>query len=98
LASGFLTGKYRSDADLQGRTRAGAVKPYLNARGFRVLDALERVAREAGATMAQVALAWVAAQPGVTAPIASATSAAQVEELLGAAPAIAVHDARLRSR
>jgi len=84
LASGFLTGKYRSDADLQGRTRAGAVKPYLNARGFRVLDALERVAREAGATMAQVALAWVAAQPGVTAPIASATSAAQVEELLGA--------------
>lgn len=84
LASGFLTGKYRSEADLAGRTRGGAVKKYMNPRGFRVLDALAVVAEETGASMPQVALAWLAAQPGVTAPIASATGAAQVEELLGA--------------
>jgi aryl-alcohol dehydrogenase-like predicted oxidoreductase len=56
---------------------------YLNDRGFRVLAALDEVASEAGATPAQVALAWLAAQPGVTAPIASATSRAQLDELLG---------------
>lgn len=84
LASGFLTGKYRDEADVAGKARGGAARKYLNARGFRVLAALDRVAAQAGATPAQVALAWVAAQPGVTAPIASATSAAQVEELLGA--------------
>ncbi|HEY8554071.1 MAG TPA: aldo/keto reductase [Burkholderiales bacterium] len=84
LASGFLTGKYRGEADLAGRPRAGMVKKYLTPRGFKVLEALEIVARAQRATMTQVALAWVAAQPGVTAPIASATSVAQVEELLGA--------------
>jgi len=84
LASGFLTGKYRSEADLAGRARAGLVKKYLTPRGFKVLEALEIVARAQRATMTQVALAWVAAQPGVTAPIASATSVAQAEELLGA--------------
>ncbi|MFO7276673.1 MAG: aldo/keto reductase [Pseudomonadota bacterium] len=84
LASGFLTGKYRSDKDLEGRARARAVAQYMNERGFAVLNALDEVAAEARATPAQVALAWLAAQPGVAAPIASATSVAQTEELLGA--------------
>jgi aryl-alcohol dehydrogenase-like predicted oxidoreductase len=84
LASGFLTGKYRSPQDLAGKARGAAVGGYLNAQGFAVLKALETVAAEASATPAQVALAWVAAQPAVAAPIASATSPDQVEELLGA--------------
>jgi aryl-alcohol dehydrogenase-like predicted oxidoreductase len=84
LAAGFLTGKYRSEGDLAGRARSKRVEKYLNAAGLAMLDRLDRVAADAGATPAQVALAWVAAQPGVAAPIASATSVAQVEELLGA--------------
>lgn len=84
LASGFLTGKYRSSEDRAKSVRGGRMDAYLNPRGFAVLAALEDVAAEAGATMAQVALAWVAAQPGVTAPIASAKSLEQLEELLGA--------------
>lgn len=85
LASGFLTGKYRSDADLGKSVRGDTIaKRYFNARGWAVLAALDDVAAEAGATQAQVALAWLAAQPGVTAPIASATSLEQLEELLGA--------------
>lgn len=83
LASGFLTGKYRSAEDKGKSIRGGRMDAYLNERGFRVLAALDAVAAEAGATPAQVALAWVAAQPGVTAPIASATSRAQLDELLG---------------
>jgi len=83
LASGFLTGKYRSAADKGKSIRGGRMDAYLNERGFRVLAALDEVASEAGATPAQVALAWLAAQPGVTAPIASATSRAQLDELLG---------------
>lgn len=83
LASGFLTGKYRSEADKGKSIRGGRMDAYLNERGFRVLAALDDVASEAGATPAQVALAWLAAQPGVTAPIASATSRAQLDELLG---------------
>jgi aryl-alcohol dehydrogenase-like predicted oxidoreductase len=83
LASGFLTGKYRSAADKGKSVRGGRMDAYLNDRGFRVLAALDAVAAETGATPAQVALAWVAAQPGVTAPIASATSRAQLDELLG---------------
>jgi aryl-alcohol dehydrogenase-like predicted oxidoreductase len=83
LASGFLTGKYRSEADKGKSIRGGRMDAYLNERGFRVLAALDEVASEAGATPAQVALAWLAAQPGVTAPIASATSRAQLDELLG---------------
>lgn len=83
LASGFLTGKYRSAADKGKSIRGGRMDAYLNARGFRVLAALDEVALEAGATPAQVALAWIAAQPGITAPIASATSRAQLDELLG---------------
>jgi len=83
LASGFLTGKYRSADDKAKSVRGPRMDAYLNERGFAVLDALDEVAAEAGATQAQVALAWLAAQPGVTAPIASATRVEQLEELLG---------------
>jgi aryl-alcohol dehydrogenase-like predicted oxidoreductase len=85
LASGFLTGKYRSPEDLAKSPRGGGVKRYLDARGLRILASLDKVAAARGATPAQVALAWVCAQPGLTAPIASATSVAQLEELMGAA-------------
>lgn len=85
LASGFLTGKYRSEADLAKSARGGGVKRYLDARGMRILAALDAVGGRHGATPAQVALAWSMAQPGLTAPIASATSVAQLEELAGAA-------------
>jgi aryl-alcohol dehydrogenase-like predicted oxidoreductase len=83
LASGFLTGKYRSEADFGKSVRGGRMAAFLNERGLRVLAALDAVATEAGATPAQVALAWLAARPGVTAPIASATSLAQLDETLG---------------
>ncbi|WP_342316489.1 aldo/keto reductase [Lysobacter sp. FW306-1B-D06B] len=86
LASGFLTGKYRSEADLgKSAARAGAIGKYLNPRGLRILQALDDVASDLGATPAQVALAWLMAQPTVAAPIASATSVAQLHELLAAA-------------
>jgi aryl-alcohol dehydrogenase-like predicted oxidoreductase len=84
LASGFLTGKYRSAADLGKSPRGGGMDKYLDGRGLRVLAALDEVVGELGATPAQVALAWFAAQPAVTAPIASATSVGQLDELLGA--------------
>lgn len=84
LASGFLSGKYRSEADLEGRARAFRVKAYVNSRGFRILAAVDAVCAELGATPAQVALAWVMARPSITAPIASATSIAQLDELMGA--------------
>jgi aryl-alcohol dehydrogenase-like predicted oxidoreductase len=83
LASGFLTGKYRGMANPEDVARGGAVKGYMNDFGFNVLAALDRVATEIAARPAQVALAWLAAQPAVAAPIASATRVAQVEELLG---------------
>ena len=83
LASGFLTGKYRSEADFRKSVRGSRMGDYLDECGRRVLAALDAVAAEAGATPAQVALAWLGAQPGVTAPIASATGVAQLEELLG---------------
>ena len=82
LASGFLTGKYRSEADFGKSVRGGRMAAYLNPTGLAVLAALDAVAAETGATQAQVALAWLAAQPGVTAPIASATSVEQLDELL----------------
>ena len=86
LASGFLTGKYRSEADAAKSPRGGnVVKKYLNGRGRRVLDALDSAAAQYKATPAQVALAWQMARPGLTAPIASATSLAQWQELAGAA-------------
>ena len=82
LASGFLTGKYRSEADLgKSAARGGAVKKYLDPRGRRVLAALDEVAAAHRATPAQVALAWLIAKPTVSAPIASATSAAQVHDI-----------------
>lgn len=83
LASGFLTGKYRSRDDLGKSVRGGGMSRYLEAGGLAVIDVLEQIARETGGTPAQIALAWVAAQPGVTAPIASATSLGQLDELLG---------------
>jgi aryl-alcohol dehydrogenase-like predicted oxidoreductase len=81
LASGFLTGKYRSEKDLAGSARAYRVKEMLNERGLRILAALDAVAHEYDATPAQIALAWLCAH-GIVAPIASATSAAQVDELV----------------
>ncbi len=84
LASGFLTGKYRNSTDIARKARGSAVSRYLNEYGLAVLQALDAVAMDARATPAQVALAWLAAQPAVAAPIASATSVAQVDELLGA--------------
>jgi aryl-alcohol dehydrogenase-like predicted oxidoreductase len=84
LAKGFLSGKYRSEADLAKSPRGGAVKNYLNPRGFRILDALEAVGARHKAEPAEVALAWVMARPGVTAPIASGTSAEQVDSLVRA--------------
>jgi aryl-alcohol dehydrogenase-like predicted oxidoreductase len=85
LARGFLTGKYRSEADLGKSPRGAGVQGYLNARGFAILDALDAVAAEQRATPAAVALAWQIARNGITAPIASATSAAQWEQLARAA-------------
>lgn len=82
LARGFLSGKYRSAADLGKSRRGEGIKKYLNERGFRILDALDRVAREHKATPAQVALAWLMARPSVTAPIASATTIDQLDELI----------------
>lgn len=84
LANGFLAGKYRKEEDLQASRRPAATRAFLNARGLRIIDALERVASRVGANAAQVALAWVVSQPAVTAPIASASSPKQVEELVAA--------------
>ena len=81
LASGFLTGKYRSQHDLAKSPRGQAVKKYLNDRGFRILQALDQVAEKHQATPAQVALAWLIARPSITAPIASATSVEQLNDL-----------------
>jgi aryl-alcohol dehydrogenase-like predicted oxidoreductase len=85
LARGFLTGKYRSEADLAKSVRGGGVRKYLAPQPLGVLAALDETAAELGATPAQVALAWQMARPGITAPIASATGVAQLHELLGAA-------------
>jgi aryl-alcohol dehydrogenase-like predicted oxidoreductase len=85
LASGFLTGKYRSAADLGKSVRGGGAGKYLNERGLAVLGALDAVADTVGATPTQVALAWQIARPSITAPIASATSPAQLAELVAAA-------------
>ena len=86
LASGFLSGKYRSENDLaKSSARGGAVKKYLNPRGLQILAALDDVASSHRTKPAQVALAWLMARPGITAPIASATSIEQLQELVGAA-------------
>jgi aryl-alcohol dehydrogenase-like predicted oxidoreductase len=85
LGKGFLSGKYRSGADLGQSARGGGVKKYMNERGSRILAALDEVSAEHGAQPAEVALAWLIARPGVAAPIASATSVAQVESLVRSA-------------
>ncbi|MBW4028100.1 MAG: aldo/keto reductase [Acidobacteria bacterium] len=84
LAAGFLTGKYRSKQDAEKAARGGMVGKYLNERGFAVVEALDAVAKEHQSNPARVALAWLLAQPGVTAPIASATSEKQLEDLIAA--------------
>ncbi len=85
LASGFLSGKYRAGEALPSTARATNVqKIYMNDRGFAVLAAVEKVASKVGATPAQVALSWMVHRPGITAPIASATSVGQLTEILGA--------------
>ena len=85
LASGFLTGKYRTEADLSKSPRGQGVKRMMDARGMRILAALDEVSAARTASQAQVALAWVMAQPGLTGPIASATSLEQLDELMGSA-------------
>jgi aryl-alcohol dehydrogenase-like predicted oxidoreductase len=84
LAKGFLSGKYRSEADLGKSARGGGVKAYLNERGNRILAALDAAAARRSAKPAEVALAWLIAKPGVTAPIASATSLVQLDSLIKA--------------
>jgi aryl-alcohol dehydrogenase-like predicted oxidoreductase len=84
LAAGFLTGKYRSEADLDKSARGGMVKKYLNDRGQKVLTALDDVATSTASTPGRVALAWLLVQPGITAPISSATSIAQLDDLFAA--------------
>ncbi len=85
LASGFLTGKYRSRADMEGRLRGARVEKYLNDYGFGVIKALDEVAARYNAKPGQIALAWLIARPSVTAPIASATNMEQLAELVKAA-------------
>lgn len=82
LASGFLSGKYRSADDLAKSARGSRVEKYLNPRGMQVLAALDAVAAETGAKPAEIVLAWAIARPGVTALIASATSVEQVDSLV----------------
>ena len=81
LASGFLSGKYRSKADIEGRARGAKVAGYLNDRGLKIVDALVKVAQRHDTEPAAIALAWLIARPGITAPIASATSVKQLEGL-----------------
>lgn len=84
LGSGFLTGKYRSEADLSKSPRGQGVKQYLNERGFRILGALDEVAARYDSTPARVSLAWLLARPSITAPIVSATSTEQLEDIMAA--------------
>lgn len=85
LASGFLTGKYRTEADLKKSPRGGRMKELLSGRGQKLLQAMDGVAARHGASLAQVALAWLMARPSITAPIASATTSTQLKELAPAA-------------
>ena len=83
LASGYLSGKYRNSDDLGKSPRGARAGRYLEGKGPMVLTAMEAIAAETGATLSQIALAWVAAQPGVTAPIASATTVEQLDDIMG---------------
>ena len=82
LAKGFLTGKYRAEADLAKSVRGQGVKAYLNERGYRILAALDQIAQEHRSAPARVALAWLIARPSITAPIASATNLTQMTDLI----------------
>jgi len=93
LASGFLTGKYRSENDLSQSNRGQGIKKYLNPRGYKILAALDKVSAEYNTTQASVAIAWVMARPGITAPIASATSIKQLESLVKATELVLNSDA-----
>ncbi|WP_423149458.1 aldo/keto reductase [Rubrolithibacter danxiaensis] len=84
LASGFLTGKYHSETDFNKSARGGGMKKYMNERGFRIIKALEKVAQQYNTSAAAVALAWLMACAGITAPIASATSTEQLKTLVQA--------------
>jgi aryl-alcohol dehydrogenase-like predicted oxidoreductase len=84
LASGFLTGKYRSEADLGKSARGKDIKKYLNDRGFRILKALDQVAKQYNSNPTRVSLAWLIERPSITAPIASATSLEQLHDLIEA--------------
>lgn len=84
LASGFLTGKYRSGQDFNKSIRGGGMKKFMNERGMKILAALDEVSKQYNSTPAAIALAWLMARPSITAPIASATSVAQLTELIGA--------------
>ena len=84
LAAGFLTGKYRKAEDAEGKTRGNRMPDYINDRGLKVLAALDEVAAETGESLAAISIAWVAARPGITAPIASATSLKQLEAIIAA--------------
>ena len=84
LASGFLTGKYQTMEDTRGKNRGSRVEKYFDERGMKILKALKDVSEETGAAQASVALAWLMAQPTVTAPIASATSVEQLDALFEA--------------
>jgi aryl-alcohol dehydrogenase-like predicted oxidoreductase len=92
LASGFLTGKYRSEADFGKSVRGGRMAAYLDDRGRRILAALDEVSARKNATPAQIALAWLMARPGLTAPIASATSVEQIRDLVQATKLRLDHD------
>ncbi len=85
LARGFLSGKYRSHTDLEGSARGGGVEKYLDGRGMRILGVLDEIAEETGAKQAEIALAWIIARNGVTAPIASATNLYQLASLVRSA-------------
>ena len=92
LASGFLSGKYRTEADLKQGARGRGVAKYLTPRGLRILDALDRVGARLGAKPAEVALAWLMQRDGVTAPIASATSIEQLKSFTKAAALVLAAD------
>jgi aryl-alcohol dehydrogenase-like predicted oxidoreductase len=85
LASGFLTGKYKSAADAEGAKRSGMVGKFFDDRGMKILAALDSVSRQTGAKQASIALAWLLSRPNILAPIASATSVEQLEDLFAAA-------------
>jgi aryl-alcohol dehydrogenase-like predicted oxidoreductase len=93
LAAGFLSGKYRTKADTEGKARENRVAKYLDDKGMKILAALDTVSRETGAKPAEIALAWLLQKKAVTAPIASATSLAQLEALINSAKLTLTADA-----